>query len=393
MNKNHKKVIQYCLVSEQPSPNISPLYDDKLKPDEIVLIVSPEQRDSGGATNIAKAMRHTGVKIHTLSISDAWHKDNIIEQIEVDIKQRKNDDCEFILNATGGTKPMSIAAYELFYSQNFPVFYIQNDQVYWLYDPDKNRQSFSLVDKLKLKTFLLAHGIDIEETALVMVPPKCQKLGDIWVNRIETQSKALSRLNWIASNMDKNTLTYTMTDLEIKDDALQSLFDELVHADLASVQGKQLMFNSEEARFFANGGWLECWVLKELTSVKANNPKIQDIQFNVKVKYLDNNRSTEIKNELDVVVLANNRLYLIECKTSRINELSEDGSQKKATDSVYKLATLMREIGGTMAKGILTSYHKVNPVDKERAAMLNIKICDGSALKNIKSTMLSMING
>ncbi|TAL46262.1 MAG: DUF1887 family protein, partial [Methylovulum sp.] len=86
-----------------------------------------------------------------------------------------------------------------------------------------------------------------------------------------------------------------------------------------------------------------------------------------------------IKNELDVVFLKNNRLYLIECKTHN-DKSKADG---KNTDALYKLDSLKDLMGGLQAKAMLVSFNRLNDSDRRRADDLRIDVCAGTDLAQL----------
>ena len=74
------------------------------------------------------------------------------------------------LNATGGTKPMSIAAYEVFRTFGLPIFYVhpEQDRLIWMHP--SGRPAVDLANRLDLEPFLRAHGASVTGGAVQRRP-------------------------------------------------------------------------------------------------------------------------------------------------------------------------------------------------------------------------------
>ena len=142
------------------------------------------------------------------------------------------------------------------------------------------------------------------------------------------------------------------------------------------MEGNKLRFRSEAARFFVNGGWLEEHLYRLCLSLKKSTP-IQDVGQGIEVER--EVRHQPVRNELDVAFLANNRLYIIECKT----KLFKSGSG--GSEALFKLDTLTDLLGGLQARGMLVSFQPLRDADLRRAADLRIEVCCGSELVELTS--------
>ena len=87
----------------------------------------------------------------------------------------------------------------------------------------------------------------------------------------------------------------------------------------------------------------------------------------------DSNRKADIRNEGDVMLVANNRLLLIECKTGN---LTRDG---KDQDTINKLAILADKTGGIMAERTVNS--------RARAHSMDLRTCEAGELKNLRKQL------
>lgn len=154
---------------------------------------------------------------------------------------------------------------------------------------------------------------------------------------------------------------------------------------LLAWQDEGLRFPDEDARFYVNGGWLEDHVYSVLfglrTRMHHKGRSIQDFGRNLEVSRRVGVGKELVRNELDVAFLADNRLYIIECKTQRFDR--SPGSSGKGATALYKLDTLKDLLGGLQARAMLVSYRDLCSVDQQRAKDLNIRICSGAGIAGL----------
>jgi len=80
-----------------------------------------------------------------------------------------------------------------------------------------------------------------------------------------------------------------------------------------------------------------------------------------------------ICNELDVVFLSNNRLYSIECKTTKMSE-----NYSKQNSFLYKFNSLKASIGGKRSRAMLLSYKPMGYRQQERAEVMGLETYCGN---------------
>ncbi len=120
----NSKRVYICFASDNIIPDLIPFYFPEFKPDIVVLFNTAEKSDKG--KRFLDIIKKYGVDIREELVSYIGYEETIgkIRQI---IKQYKKN--EIILNLTGGTKIMSLAAYEGFVSEksNGCIIYINAD--------------------------------------------------------------------------------------------------------------------------------------------------------------------------------------------------------------------------------------------------------------------------
>lgn len=372
-----KLTAHLILVSAQPIPNLSPMLDEATKPQKVVMLVSDDMREQGKALEkLYKEQLRLCVEWH--NVADPWNAQAISEQVDQLIRPYPQD--AIALNATGGTKLMSIAAYEAFYTANRPVFYVhpERDCLLWL---DSDLPPRDLANRLTIKSYLTAYGAASVDPQPHGVPPAVQNLTKDLINGIDIYQPALSILNALAMQA-RETLKVNMESRYRDYQQLQELIERFAQAGQCQLKGSELGFPNEEARFMVNGGWLEqhCYsICRKL----ANRLQIQDIACSVNLTRLQGKQS--VPNEIDLAMLAENRLYVLECKTKRFSE--HDKKHGESADVLYKLNTLRNLYGGSQARAMLVSFNKLGKSTRERAKDLRIEICSHTELKRLEQKL------
>jgi len=354
------------LVSAQAAPNLLATLDPVLKPKEAVLMVSKKMRTSGAA--LENVLREAGVNTSIVSLGDEHDFTRLEEELLKVASTRKDS---IVLNVTGGTKLMALAAQSVAQVANWPVFYvdIDTDEVIWL-TSGHHRQKLS--EQLRLRHYLSGYGFSLlggnkhaqlEERHINLVRTLVTQIGSL--------ERPLSQLNWLGQESeDRHTLKVQISENLMDSRALNALLLHFKEAGVLSVEGDKLMFASEEDRAFAKGGWLEQHVFTAVASA-AGKLAIRDKAANLVLRDGEN-----VANELDVVFIAHNRLFVIECKTARMDK----PEAPKANDVLFKLSEVCRRVGGLGTNGMLVSYRSLRDEEKRLAKALGIDLVCGSDL-------------
>lgn len=119
-----KKVnILVCLVGEQPVPNLLPIRE--FQPDKVILMISDRTTNVGN--NLKKLFGNRQTEF--LKVSNPYDIVGCELGLQKLLKDKfsDNEESEFAFNLTGGTKPMSLAAYNLARRMNAPIIYLQSE--------------------------------------------------------------------------------------------------------------------------------------------------------------------------------------------------------------------------------------------------------------------------
>lgn len=361
-----------CLLSEQPIPNLAPLLTGHIKADTVLFVVSPQQRNA--LEHMKTVLGPRGIRVEFLDIAEAMDYPSLLAALESTLAGRKATGEQILINATGGTKPMSIAAHMAGFNADIPVFYVENDRVRWLNDPGGERQAFDIEERLNLGEHLAAYGFRLESRKATPVPVDQFKLFQeiLAIPSFFAQIKTLNYIAWQAA--ESGTLVASLSAEQNNNQGLQALLDKIRDTGLIALRGNEVHFASPNSRDLCNGLWLEEFCYREAEKLKGElGGKLQDLGRSLAIRGRGRGREL-VDNELDIAVLYDNRFYLVECKTRHFNSKGDP----EVEEALYKLATLRRNVGGLYGKGLLVSAYPLADKHKRRAAALDIAVCDGA---------------
>ena len=380
--------IIFAIASGQPDPIVLPFLTNEITCKHLVLFVSEWSKKKEIDQNIKNAIEPLGVQITTVTLpSNNWEDiQSVIQETKV---QYPNKSIAF--NANGGTKPMTLAAYELCFNDDIPVFYITKNQLDWLYTADKdNLKSVCINQSLSLNSYFLAHGYRVDSQEEPLSSRNLKALVTDWAKNPDKNS--IGQLNYLASETRVKNLQVTLTNEEASDRSnICTYLDDLDREGLIdlNLSKQRVKFHSEPERFFINGGWYELYIYMLLQKINKGHFDGKGIVVSNVVLKPNTRVPNDLKNEIDVAYLLNNRLYIFECKTANLS--SKTG---RADEAIYKLGTILKELGGTHAKGCIMSYRDIKQLDKNRAKLLEIEIIEHSTSdESMENKLLNVLKG
>jgi len=366
------------LVSEQAAPNLLPALDPALKPEQAVLLVS--QRMAHRADALEAVLRESAIQVQRVALPDE-HNMAALEEILMEVATEREGQ-SIVLNVTGGNKLMALAAQAVAQAAGWPTFYVDvdTDHVVWL---DKDRPAQALTQQLRLRHYLRGYGYTLAQGIERPAPnPAWQQLTQDLVLNVGSLELAIGQLNHLSQTAERS-LRATLSSQQSDSRGLDALLQKFEYAQVLQRQGEQIIFPSEAARRFAHGGWIEHHVYQTVCQV-SGPLAIRDKAANLQVQQGANGQP----NEIDVAFLARNRLFMIECKTARMNNADD----LKANDTLYKLAENCRRIGGLGTRGMLATYRPLREPEMRLAAALNIKVVAGASLHRLGELLQQWVN-
>ncbi len=365
-----KASVHILLVSDQAAPSLLPALDPTLKPVEAVLMVSGKMRER--ANSLEAVLQESGVKTTRVALEDE-HDFGKLENALLEVASAR-DGQSIALNVTGGTKLMALAAQSIAVEAKWSVFYVDvdTDEVIWL-GKDTHRQP--LTQQLRLRHYLRGYGFTLEEG--VQRPQPSQRHNDLLstlITQVGSLEKPLAQLNWLGQKAEEQRrLSVPLTADQLDSRGLAALFRIFQDAGVLVVEGDKLTFPNESERSFAKGGWLEHHVFRSVSAL-SGDLGLRDKAANLQVQDMD-----KVRNELDVAFMARNRLFVIECKTARMDK----PEAPKANDTLFKLAEICRRVGGLGTRGMLASYRPLGEAEKRLAGALRIELVCGPDLARL----------
>ena len=373
--------VHVLLVSQQAAPNLLAALDPALKPAEAVLVVSDKMKER--ANSLERVLKEGGVRTHRLRLADE-HDYPALESALLELAAARGGE-SIALNVTGGTKLMALAAQSIALAAGWSVFYVDadTDEVIWLGRQAGQRQR--LTEQLRLRHYLMGYGFELGPSS--PRPPADDRLDDLiqtLLLQIGSLEKPLGQLNWLAQQAeDRRSLSVTLDARSSGDPGLAALLRQCEDAGVVTKTGTAVTFPDEARRGFAKGGWLEQH-LHRVVSAQGKALGLRDLAANLEVT-----DAGGVTNELDLVFLARNRLFIIECKTARMDR----PQAPKANDTLFKLAEIVRRVGGLGARGMLASYRPLRDSEQRLARALNIELVCGPELARLSQKLQRWVNG
>jgi len=334
-----------CLVSKQAMANIIPVLE--LSPDKVILLRT--YNESSTAENIYKLLSSRSIDVHIHeNFIDPYDYLKIKEECENIINS--NSDLELILNATGGTKIMSIAAIEIFRKYEKTIIYneMENSEIRFLY-PDLPSKKFQ--KSISVRDYLLAHGYVILED--LKNSGRAEAKSEFF--KYLSKERLLTFISFYSELKSKGLLTPSYYKNKNKLNPYKNygfVFEyKKDKFTISDVQSKN--FFESTLQNFNLGDWLE-----DLLFLILKESKPYDISYGVKIK----NTKTNVENEIDVILTKQYRLFLYSCKDNK----------NLTKDALYELDVLKLLVGGTFGYATLV-YTKDNENIINIANLLNIK--------------------
>jgi len=354
------------------------MLDPALRPAHAYLMATEKMQSR--AKHLSRVLNDAGVSTTTISIENE-HSPACLEQAFLDLAATLSG--PVTVNLTGGTKLMALAAREVAKASDWRSFYVDldTDTVIQLdprpRDTEAGETTLRLSSPPTLKQYLLAHGF--ERGPKPQSPPLIAEtdalIEDLILN-IATLSKPLGQFNGIAQRAENGKrLRVTLTTQERANSDLLALIQRFEAAGMLELTEDQLRFPDAAALAFTKGGWLERHVLRKVATLREELG-IRDQDWGVTVT-----DEHGVRNELDVAFIARNRLFVIECKTARMDNV--DGSGAKANDTLFKLSEICRRVGGLGTRAMLVSYRELRKPERQLADALQVRVVAGGELMQL----------
>lgn len=369
-----------CMVSDQPLANLLPVLLPDFHPKRIILLVTPAMYRK--ANILQSLLRDKGCQVERVEVSAYCFED----MRETVLQLASSLDAGAIFNLTGGTKIMALGVYDIIRDFDLAAFYLDTSSQQLLILRPAHK-TFALPEVMSVKTALAAQGFSVVESGTSQIPPQNRVLTQQLVGRAEEFQHPLAQLNHCAQKARKNFRTPVDMQQGLTHGAGAELIELFQIAGLLICHQNQLIFPSETARFYVNGGWLEehCFTIAQQLKKEG---RIHDLGVNVIVESEDG-----VKNEIDLAFTARNQLHIVECKTANLSTPRDDNRQEsRAAEVSYRLESLRVIMGGRFGKAMLVSYLKLRQADRDRCSSYNINVVEARQLDRFREVLLQWAN-
>jgi len=325
-------IILVSLVSEQTIPNILAIH--YFKPDEVLFISSEKMEAMNKTSAILKTLERLGLNYKSDPV--VVKEDSILDcHKKLNKRIEGKEDADFLVNLTGGTKIMSIAAYEFFRQEyKCKMIYIpipKNKFItpFPIKSPDK---PVTLDLRLDVVQYLIAYGLKVlNEEKLKKYKDEASHRRELSEYIVKHYQNIKALFSWLYEQLspyrNKNRCSFNekFKDATFEESQFLEKFGFAYHDSTVS---KEL--TRSEIKYLT-GGWLEEFCFNIISEFIGKG--IDDAVIGLRIK---NNLGEE--NEFDVMFTKDNSLYFVECK-------SLDHPEDRSTYALYKIGALQKDFG------------------------------------------------
>ena len=287
------------ILSDHLLPNFLFIKEMEGQYSDLLFVSTPQMEMQEKAMHLEVALGRKEDSVRRIVVANDNYKD-ILDTLRA---EQLSDSVEYIVNITGGTKTMSLAVHEYFCQFNASFVYVPiGKNSYYDFSTD---QTHSLDYRVSLNEYFTLYGL--------------------------------------AYDYDNDLICDAQRPFNLFNEQKMSNFyltEELRYAHKAP---------RPELRRYLGGEWFEEYVyLRIKRDFKLRD---EDIAKSVKICRLS---STSNDNELDVVFVKDNALYVIECKVS----MTGYGKEPKSVvdEYLYKLAAISKDFGLRVNSYIFTLH-------------------------------------
>jgi len=370
-----KTKIHLILLSDQVIPNVIPALDKNIMPEKVLLCESNAMQRKGKADILKTFFKTKGIETENISLGSAYDFEEL-QSIFSNIAGKYTAD-ELAVNLTGGTKLMSIAAQNIFTMYgSYTCFYVvpNEDRIIEFSAGAEKILEYTLKDQIKLNDYFNIHGYKIvSKNTVKNFQPNVDglKLSEELLKNLKLYQNSISKLNGLATSAENAFSLKIKANILPDDEPLFQLFynHQFLHYDDGEVR-----FKDPESRTYCSGIWLEEYIFNELRKID----NIQDFVTSVIVESKEGNQ-----NEFDAAFLYKNNLYIIEAKTSKVEE--------NGNEIIYKLDSLKAKTG-LYTKPIIVSLKQFRPAERKRAQQYGIQLIEATNISRLKDKLKEIIN-
>jgi len=391
--------IHVCLVSDQLLPNLIPILMDR--PVKVYLVSSVAMTAREKDKDLQRLLRKRDIEVENRRQAPSAGIEDIRKFAKKLCGQilAKNRGASVVLNATGGTKLLSMGFVEAFRKEleGYALRIIYTDTEHQVIESlvPMNRAAERMRGVLDVPTYLAAQGMRLEDSACEDASwrdfvERRKPLTEYLVSDCQQLSELFGVLDGLVHGANGshsvslpggNTLGNAKRCLRSQPGGeWRRAFGKMVNFGLIRWNGdKEVEFLSEHAARYLSGTWLE-----EYAWHVAREVGLEDVRSSARCRWERYSGSDAPQNEFDLLAVHNNRLLLAECKTGKF----AGGDQQNIAS---KLESLGRNAGGLFGSSLMLSARDVPQNMRARLKSLGIGFLEGENLRELPKALSAFV--
>lgn len=377
--------ILLCLLSEQHVPNLLSVHH--FRPERLVLVETTAMQKRGTATNFLRALNLGGLDYGDRCDIELLEAEDNLDAVRSVLRRTfgRYSSAEWIANVTGGTKPMSIAAFEFFKATAGRVVYTNFTRPNVLLALDSSVEEICQ-HKLSICEFLSGYGFESRKA-----DDKLREAEDrarAWTRCAGVIAKRASAQEILSLSDDDRAVArkkgWDIQPGQLKTDSLdvastvRDTFSLQGNGTGESLHGRIDNYAAE----FLTGGWLEVYFW-DLLSRYAEAIGAWDVRLGFEVGLA----GATSGNDFDVAFMRDYGLSMVECKSG-----SQD--HDPGSDILYKVEAVTRQFRAlrvrsylaTTGANVLDAKGAIKPSVKNRASIYNCRVVTASEIQQIANS-------
>ncbi|MCR5095888.1 MAG: hypothetical protein K6A70_04035 [Erysipelotrichaceae bacterium] len=337
---------------------------------------------------------------HKISINNFINIDKVIKKykdITTHYIQLQNDEEEIgkiinenpgIIIDVGGAKYLSLFLFDIARAKDFEMIYYDDEE-----NVIKNYVNHVVVEnnvfKLEIADVLQLRGGEIKDYMHHSITDQASKntIVELFENNIDNYPafiRYLTKINGLLNDRDYlGNNTYQLTDE--KKHAITADIAYKKIGDFFKVEGDKLIFKNSRLRNLVtvSGAILENYLCIKLTE----SSYFDDVKMSVVIDFADDKYSHPVRCEVDCLVIKNNHLLFISCKSSKVDT--------PALNEIYVHNTRFGNCLSSAAICVVEELDRKYPSFYAKGQELNIYLIDKSSFKEGKvvDTFVSIYDG
>jgi hypothetical protein len=331
-----------CLLSDQHVPNLLSVHH--YRPDQLVLVETPQMQKRETARHFLDALGQGGLDYASRCHRQVIPAEDDLPLIRAALQEAygRFPAASWVANATGGTKPMSIATYDFFKAVGGKVVYTNFSHPEKLIDLDTGAAEICS-HRPAVNEFVTGYGFRLVKPAQDVEDAKRRAVQPLWrttanmlaKNEASYDGPALDRESW--EKLRKKGLELSAEQAAFPNEELRQMwFEGAPSRTLSKYDGE-----------FLTGGWLEVFFYN-LLSRHQEHLGIWDVALGQNIG--TENAQTGVSNDIDVSFMHNHGLAMLECKSG-----SNGYSQSSGMDTLNKIEAVAQQQGALRVRSFFAT--------------------------------------